>query len=383
MSGAPSENAFFASLPVFSEFRQIADPRAYLPLPDDWVVGLADVVSSTHAIEAGRYKAVNMAGAAVIAAVSNAIGQARFPFVFGGDGASFAVPPEWLEAARGALAATATLVAEEFELDLRIAEVSVRTIREAGHDVSVALFAASPNVAYAMFSGGGLLWAEERMKAGDFALSKAPPGARPDLSGLSCRFDETPAQRGVVLSLIVRPTPDGDPWAYTGLVGEILRLVETSPEMARPVPDAGPPFAWLGPGLELEARSSRRPGSSLWLKRLSLLVWAGFAALILRYRLRLGRFDPNRYMDQLVANTDYRKYDDGLRMTIDCSLDLADAIEARLARAAADGVAIYGTHRQGAALMTCITPSVHQSDHIHFVDGAAGGYAAAAASLKG
>ena len=34
-----------------------------------------------------------MAGAAVIAAVTNALDGREFPFVFGGDGASFAVSP--------------------------------------------------------------------------------------------------------------------------------------------------------------------------------------------------------------------------------------------------------------------------------------------------
>ena len=54
-----------------------------------------------------------MAGAAVIAAVTNALEGREFPFVFGGDGASFAVSPDDLERAREALAATATWVEEE------------------------------------------------------------------------------------------------------------------------------------------------------------------------------------------------------------------------------------------------------------------------------
>ena len=69
-------------------------------------------------------------------------------------------------------------------------------------------------------------------------------------------------------------------------------------------------------------------------------------------------------------------------MTIDCGRELADTIEARLAAAAAEGIVVYGLHRQRAALMTCLTPSVYRSDHIHFLDGAAGGYSAAAASMK-
>ena len=86
-------DAFLSKVPTFASFSQIADPSLYEPVPDDWTIGLSDVVRSSAAIEAGRYKAVNMAGAAVISAVSNAVGHGAFPFVFGGDGASFVVPP--------------------------------------------------------------------------------------------------------------------------------------------------------------------------------------------------------------------------------------------------------------------------------------------------
>jgi hypothetical protein len=42
----------------------------------------------------------------------------------------------------------------------------------------------------------------------------------------------------------------------------------------------------------------------------------------------------------------------------------------------------YGLHRQDAAMMTCFTPSALRSDHVHFIDGARGGYASAATALK-
>jgi hypothetical protein len=34
-------------------------------------------------------------------------------------------------------------------------------------------------------------------------------------------------------------------------------------------------------------------------------------------------------------------------------------------------------------MMTCFTPSAFRSDHVHFIDGALGGYASAARALKG
>jgi len=48
-----------------------------------------------------------MAGAAVIASIANALKGRYFPLVFGGDGASFAVAPEYAGLAQQALAETA------------------------------------------------------------------------------------------------------------------------------------------------------------------------------------------------------------------------------------------------------------------------------------
>lgn len=373
---------FLGGLATLPRFAAIVDPAQYTPLPPDWIVGLADVVGSTDAIGAGRYKAVNMAGAAVISAVSNALGAGDFPFAFGGDGAVFAVGPGEAEAATAALAATATFVREELDLELRVGTVPVSAVRAAGFDVRVARFAASPSVAYAMFSGGGIGWAEARLKAGEFTLAPAPPGTRPDLSGLSCRFAPIKARRGVILSLIVRPAGGRDTDPYRRVIEDLLVRTEGSAEGASPLPPSGPTIGWPPPGLDLETRIHPRSGEPHALARARIAIRTGLIALMFRFGVKVGAFDPGRYMSQLVANSDYRKYDDGLRMTIDCSTELAAEIEARLVAAAQAGIVAYGLHRQDAALMTCFTPSVHRDDHIHFVDGAAGGYAAAAALLK-
>ena len=87
-----------------------------------------------------------MAGAAVIAAVTNALDGREFPFVFGGDGASFAVAPADLGRAREALAATATWVREDLDLAMRVALVPVKAVRAQGLDIRVARFGPSPNL---------------------------------------------------------------------------------------------------------------------------------------------------------------------------------------------------------------------------------------------
>src|SRR5262245_23693571 len=125
---------FYADVPVFRDFTRVMEPGLYRALPADWLIGTADVVQSTQAIRDNRYKAVNMAGAAVIAAVANALEGRDFPFVFGGDGASFAVPAEAGMLARAALAATATWAREELDLTLRTGLVPVAAVRAHGAD---------------------------------------------------------------------------------------------------------------------------------------------------------------------------------------------------------------------------------------------------------
>jgi hypothetical protein len=371
---------FYAAIPVFRRFSRLMDPALYVPLPEDWLIGVADIVESTKAIAEQRYKAVNMAGAAVIAAVTNALAGRDFPFVFGGDGASFAIAPQDAELAREALAATATWVRDELGLVLRVALVPVDRVRAEGRDVRVARFGPSPHVAYAMFSGGGLGWAEAAMKRGEFAVAPAPAGTQPDLSGLSCRFSEIPAARGVILSLLIVPGQDADPAAFRKLIEQVVTLAERSPDAGRPVPAEGPALRWPSAGLDYEARARR--GGPLPLKRMIVLARTLWVYLIMRFGIPVAGFVPRVYLGQAVANSDFRKFDDGLRMVLDCSPELADTLEQRLSAAAAAGIVRYGVHRQDAAMMTCFTPSALRADHLHFIDGARGGYAVAATALK-
>jgi Protein of unknown function (DUF3095) len=373
-------DSFYGGIPVFRGFTRLMEPALYSPLPDDWSVGVADIVDSTKAIAAKRYKAVNMAGAAVIASVTNALEGREFPFVFGGDGASFAVAPADLELARQALAATATWVKQDLELDMRVALVPIAAIRAQGLDVRVARFGSSANLSYAMFSGGGLAFADAAMKRGEFAVAPAPPGSQPDLSGLSCRFEEIPSTRGLILSVLVMPSRGVDPAAFRKVIEDIIGLVERSPEAGRPVPQGGPPLRWPPAGLDYEARAQR--GGSLIRRRVGVLAYTLFAFLIMRFGIKLGGFVPEVYLRQVVENSDFRKYDDGLRMILDCTAELESALQQRLSDAAAKGIVRYGLYPQDAAMMTCFTRQATRSDHVHFIDGARGGYASAATALK-
>jgi Protein of unknown function (DUF3095) len=378
-NSAPGTDSFYSSIAVFRGFSSLMDPKLYSRLPDDWVIGVADIVESTKAIAAQRYKAVNMAGAAVIAAVTNALEGREFPFVFGGDGASFAVAPSDVAAAQEALAATAVWVSEDLDLVMRVALVPVSAVRAQGLDVRVARFGPSANLSYAMFSGGGIGWAEAAMKRGEFAVPAAPAGTQPDLSGLSCRFEEIPSTRGVMLSVLVLPG-GADAATFRKTIEDIIGLVERSPDAGRPVPAGGPPLRWPPQGIEYEARAAR--GGPLLKRRAVVLALTLWAYAVMRLGIKVGDFVPKNYVQQVVENSDFRKYDDGLKMILDCTEELERALTERLKAAASAGILRYGLHRQDAAMMTCFVPSVMRSDHVHFIDGARGGYATAATALK-
>jgi hypothetical protein len=372
---------FLSDLPIFAEFEDVADIARYRPLPDGWALALADVVSSGAAIADGKYKMVNMAGASVITAVLNALGQNNYPFVFGGDGAAIAVPPEGQDAVRVALAAVARWIADDLGLQMRTALVPIAAIRAAGRDVCVARYQSSPDLTFAMFAGGGSAWAEAQMKQGAFAVDMAPPGSKPDLTGLSCRWNPIRSRNGHIVSIIAVAGARGVGDAFRMLVADVVAIANEDGTTGNPLPAEGPvPRFHLG-GMEAEVRALTPPGKR-FMAKINVIFAVIMTIILYRTNLTVGGFNARAYGRELVRNTDFRKFDDGLKMTIDVDPARLARIEALLEDAAGKGICQFGLHRQTSALVTCIVPSIMSRDHMHFIDGAAGGYAQAASQMK-
>lgn len=372
---------FYEALPHHTDFDAMAESRNYVSLPDDWFIGTADIVGSTQHIAEGRYKLVNTVGAAVISAQINGADGVEFPFIFGGDGAAFAFPKShWQTAAEG-LAAVRRWAMEEFGLELRAAMVPMDDVKAAGHNVTVARFQAAPEADYAMFSGGGLAWVEARMKDGEYDIPIAPEGTIPDLTGLSCRWTPMTAQHGTILSLVILPQEQADPAAVLGVLRQVVAMTAHLERGGHPVPAEGPGYAWPPEGLDLEARATHGK-RAVFVRKLQLL-WETWVALVFfRFKLSVGGFDATHYVKTAGGNADFRKFEDGLKMTLDCDHETIEALQNYLDTAKAAGHISYGMVEQDAAVMTCIVPSITTDDHIHFIDGAAGGYATAAAQIK-
>lgn len=104
---------------------------------------------------------------------------------------------------------------------------------------------------------------------------------------------------------------------------------------------------------------------------------SGFLAHF-EFGLRVSYFKATLYRGEIAKHTDFRRFDGGMMMTVDCSAAVVGELGSLLEEATAARIIRFDIQLQGETLMTYVVPSIHTSDHMHFVDGASRGYAATA-----
>jgi hypothetical protein len=378
---------FLESVPEIERFADVADPRLYTDVPATWHVVLTDVRGSTRAIEAGRYRDVNALGVASIVAIRNATPDLELPYVFGGDGATLLVPDSRRAICEAALRGVRRLAQTAFELELRVGLVPVADLRGAGHSVQAARFRTSPHVRLAMLRGSGIAQAERWVKDPELGARYAIDPNGPDdasFEGFECRWQPVPSRRGHIVSLIVLAL-DGDEAERARSYRHAIETLENALEgdAGHPVSLGGLRLGTLFGDYSVEARI--RSGSASGPEYRAAEQRARKKSLIGRALVAFGKtaggFDGRAYPRELIENTDFRKFDEALRMVLDLSNEQLAVIEAELERAHEAGELVYGMHRAPSALITCYLRS-YSGDHVHFVDGANGGYALAARQLK-
>lgn len=361
---------FFSNLSPLSDWMEIGSPNAYKDIPDGWWVLMTDIKGSTKAVQDGKYKQINMLGVCAIISVQNALKTERFPFIFGGDGATLLLPENLKDRALEALSFTRKIAREEFNFDLRVFSISLKQIRNAGLTVSVARLENKNGQNTYLFRGGGITHAEDLMKKDkSFELPQNYPsiGGR---EGLECRWNPIPAQRGSVLSLIIKPLDENN--SIEAMLFNLQDILVTG----KPVQAATIPVTWPPKDLLHELKAKNK---SLFSYAKVLLYTFLLWPLIL-----LGRKNEkslaSAYLRDLEANTDFLKRDDSLRLVIDVSEEEKGKILKWLEDFKKRGLIEYGYHESPEALMTCLVRS--PKNHFHFIDGSDGGYIKAAEMLK-
>ena len=384
----PDPFAFYTALPVCPSFTDVTRPEVYAALPDDWVIIIGDVQGSTAAIARGQYKDVNLVGSSLLIATFNTLGRSDIPFVFGGDGATLAVPESELARVTPALLATRRMARDGFDLDLRVGIVPMRDIRAAGHDALVARVRLAEKFSLAAFWGGGLGWAERMVKdaqAGStyWLEGDAEPG--PDtFAGLECRWRGVPSERGETLALLVQATASNDAQRVRVYVEVVKKLREVFGETAgHPVAIsqlqlAGDPAAFRG---ETKVHLSQAGPLRRALFQLKVRLGTALGGFFMRHRLKIGKIDWSKYTQDVVQHSDFRKFDGVLRMILSATPAQREELTNWLDKRYRAGELAYGVHIAKEALVTCLIFE-REGGHIHFIDGAGGGYALAATDLK-
>jgi hypothetical protein len=383
-----NSEAFYDELEPFHRFvEEVFEPRFYAPLPSDWIVVVADITSSSQAVAEGRYKQVNYLGTACIVAVNNALDGMTVPTVFGGDGATVAVPASLRDKVVTALIATQRWGREVFDLALRVGVVPVAELERRGACIEVGKLEFSPGNTMAMFRGAGFDLADDIIKTDDGSQGYLVTVdnerlSRPDLSNLWCRWAPIEPEHGVMLCLILGArtdvTAESDD-VYRQALTRIDSVVRLSSAAASPVKADRFHMRLRMAAVAKEVASRRGPWLARWPP---VLLTHAAQVLLFRFNLRIPNFDPTNYKREITVNADFRKVIGKLRLIIDCGAQQADAIEAALAELTAAGKLNFGSHRASHAIMTCVTPDPTNNDHVHYIDGAEGGLWSAADALK-
>lgn len=371
---------FFQELPGFTSFSEACNAEHYHPAPQDWYIVLTDVQGSTKAIEAGRYKDVNMVGAACITAAANSCGGEEIPYVFGGDGATFLVPPQYIERVKSEMLGVARLAKSMHDLTLRCGVIPMHEITQRGESFGVAKYTMPTGTALAMFNGGGAALADDLVKNDDsFAIKDQGEPKDPDLGGLSCRWQPLPTRRGTMLTLLVMALPSDEEGKIYNEVNAFI--AQTLSEDSKPISEEHLSYKWPTKETLRQSQLVWRQGNVMK-NLLGHIFVIPLFNVINRLNLKLFGFDVSEYKQDVIMNSDYRKFDGVLRMVVDCTMPQAEAIEAYLKQEHDQGRIVFGTHYSDTALMTCFVEALQKDKHVHFIDGNDGGYALAAKAMK-
>src|SRR4028118_2334149 len=356
-----SEN-FYSQLPLLDNFLKITDLGNFFDVPDDWYIIVTDIRGSTKAIEAGKYKEVNLLGACSIVAVLNVAGKTEIPFVFGGDGASLLMGPSLLPAAQKALLATQQLAKREFDMDLRVGVVPVKVVVAANYPVKIAKFKVSENYSQAVFIGGGLTRATELIKdpvAGNiYSIKNNGVSPKADFSGLECRWQDIPSKHGETVSLIVNAT-SRDSAVTNKIYQEVIEKIQSiygSEDYWHPISKENLRLAFSYKYLRSETKL-RAEASSLRQKiaYFSKIIIENFLGWVLmKFKIQFLGVDWGDYKEKAIAATDYKKFDDMLQMVIDGNESQRKKLNRYLERNYKKGKLVYGLHVSDRALMTCL-----------------------------
>lgn len=384
-----SSDDFYTQIKSFKNFSDFTQLDKYIDLPREWFVIVADIQNSTDAIQKGLYKEVNSISTATVTVVLNATKPLNIPYVFGGDGATFCIPPSKKESTQSALIAVKKLAKKSFDLDLRIGMVPMSVIKDKGYEVSIGKYQPSDHFQQAMFQGNGLDYAESLVKnpvlGNAFQLDEKVIDSNGNFTGFECRWSEIPSSQDETVAIIVRVIEKDKELRKLTYDRVFKKIVEIYGDEQHHHPLRAKKLNLTLSLTKLSSEARIRTafqGLYIQFKYLLKLVFLAFAGKYLMAKnIKTESVNWGEYKQRLITNTDYRKFDEVLRMVMSGTRSQRKKLIDFLDKLHDEKKIIFGLHSSPSAIITCIVFN-YDTEHIHFLDGSNGGYAMAAKYLK-
>ena len=378
---AKKNDLFYSRLPVneipLSDL--LTEEHLFFRVPENWYVVITDIRNSTIAIQQGLHETINLVATGSIVAILNIAYKADLtvPFFFGGDGATFIIPPSIFDASIHALLLHRKNIKTTFNLELRVGHISVAEIYEQQEQLNISKLRTSSLFAIPVVLGNGLTYAEKKIKGPDYMFAETPISQEePDLSGMQCRWD--------------RIKPPEDDFEVVSLLVIARDGVKQSQAFKKVIDKLDDIYGGL---------QKRKPISVNKLKLKGTLAKIG-----MEMRTRLGRFNTFYlltnwvksslgyfyfktkkgmvYLMNLVEMSDTLVIDGKINTVISGTSKQREQLEAALDKIEMNGEILYGLYVSKESVMSCYVRNMNDDRHVHFIDGVEGGYTKDASILK-
>lgn len=347
-------------------------------IPENWHVIITDVKDSTVAVNKGLHETINLVATGSIVAVMNIVYNANLtiPFFFGGDGATFIIPETLLAPALKALFLHRENTQSEFNLDLRVGHVTVSEIYNNKKDLKISKLRTSAQFEIPVLLGNGLMYAETKIKGKDYQF-EGLTGNREELNmdGMQCRWDKImpPENYSEVVSLLVIARENVSPAMAFKKVMDAIEKIYGTPQKRSPISVGKLKLKTTLAKISHEMRARMQRFRAFYL----LFNWIKTSLGYFYFRTKKGRV----YLANLVEMSDILVIDGKINTVISGNARQRELLENALNKIEKDGEIIYGLHVSKESVMSCYVRNMDDR-HIHFVDGAEGGYTNAASVLK-
>jgi len=356
----------------------LGTPEVFEKIPINWHIIITDIKESTKSVNDGMSELVNLIATSSIIAALNIASDSKIdiPFFFGGDGATLLVPESLLDNTMAALMVHRANVKDKFDIDLRVGSFPVATVYEGQNELKIAKVNVNALFSIPIVLGNGLHFAESVIKSNSSAVETQPKDVALRLEGMECRWNKIPPPNtsDEVLCLLVDSLKESEQAIVFKNVLDKIENIYGPHQKRNPISI---------PKLELNVRL-KRIRTELRTKKLKynfkdlLVAWA---ETLIGKAWYLSSNSGQKYLTELVQLSDIFVLDGRINMVISGSSEKRKLLVAFLEEEEKMGKLIFGFHSSKESIISCYVRN-RKANHIHFVDGGAGGYTQAASMLK-